>query len=170
MNVSSQKKLAAKIMKVGLSRVRVNPEGEKEVVEAITRNDIRNLIAKGVITKVEKRGTSRVDSKFRRKQKVKGRMKGQGSRKGAKYARKTKKREWVEKVRPLRKLLRDLRDSGKLERNNYRKLYSAVKGGSFRNKKHLLYYMKEHELLKKVKRERKPEKPVEKKTKKGAKK
>ncbi len=146
--------LAAKIMKVGLSRVRINPGGEKEVGEAITRNDVRGLIAKGIITKVEKKGARKTDSKFRRDQKKKGRRKGHGSRKGAMYARKTKKREWIEKVRPLRKLLRELRDSGKLERNNYRRLYLAVKGGSFRNKKHLLYHLKEHELLKKVKKEK----------------
>ncbi|NIP40904.1 MAG: 50S ribosomal protein L19e [Candidatus Aenigmarchaeota archaeon] len=154
MNVRSQKMLAAKIMKVGLSRVRINPGGEKEVGEAITRNDVRGLIAKGIITKVEKKGARKTDSKFRRDQKKKGRRKGHGSRKGAMYARKTKKREWIEKVRPLRKLLRELRDSGKLERNNYRRLYLAVKGGSFRNKKHLLYHLKEHELLKKVKKEK----------------
>ncbi len=71
----------------------------------------------------------------------------------------------MDKVRPLRKLLRELKDSGKLDRNNYRKLYSAVKGGAFRNKKHLLYYLKERELLKKVKRE-KPKETKEKKTKK----
>jgi len=170
MNIRSQKKLAAEIMKVGLSRVKIKPEGRNEVGEAITRNDIRNLIAKGIVTKVEKRGARRTDSKFRKEQKKRGRRKGQGGRKGAKYAKKSKKREWIDKVRPLRKLLRGLRDSGRLDRNNYRKLYSAVKGGSFRNKKHLYYYMKEHELLKSVKREKKPEGPAERKAKKGVKK
>jgi large subunit ribosomal protein L19e len=144
--------LAAKIMKVGLSRVKVRPDGEKDVSEAITRNDIRGLIAKGIITKIERKGSERTDSKLRRRQKKKGRRKGHGSRKGAMYARKGKKREWIEKVRPLRKLLRELRDSGRLDRNNYRKLYLAVKGGSFRSKKHLLYHLKEHELMKRGKR------------------
>jgi large subunit ribosomal protein L19e len=165
MNIRSQKRLASEIMKVGLSRVRIRPGGEKEVGEAITRNDLRGLIARGVIIKTEKRGPSRLDSKFRREQKGKGRRKGQGSRKGAKYARKTKKREWIEKVRPLRKLLRELRDSGRLDRKNYRKLYSSVKGGSFRNKKHLLYYLKERELLKGA-RKRPAEGKTEKKVKK----
>ncbi len=50
MDVKSQKKLAAKVMKVGFSRVRVSQE--KELEEAITRNDIKRLIVKGVITNV----------------------------------------------------------------------------------------------------------------------
>jgi len=149
MNIRSQKMLAAKIMKVGLSRVKVTPGGEKDISDAITRNDIRGLIAKGIITKAEKKGTRKADSKSRRSQKKRGRRKGHGSRKGSMYARKPKKRVWIERVRPLRKFLRELRDSGRLDRNNYRKLYSSVKGGSFRSKKHLLYHLKEHELMKK---------------------
>ena len=54
MNVRSQKQIAAKIMKIGVSRVRV--KGEKEVEEAITRNDIRTLITRGVIYKTKKKG------------------------------------------------------------------------------------------------------------------
>ena len=150
MNVRSQKKLAAKVLKVGLSRVKVLQE--KEVEEAITREDIRRLVTKGFITKVEKGGMRKVEARHRRAQKKKGRRKKEGSRKGAKYARKPKKRQWVERVRPLRKMLRELKETGKLSRNDYRKLYSLVKGGSFRSKKHLLYYMKEHELLKEVKK------------------
>jgi len=158
MNVKSQKKIAAKVMKVGLSRVRITHTKGKDVSEAITRNDIRNLISKGVIKKIRKRGSCKIDSKFRREQKGKGRKKGHGSRKGAYYSRKKKKAIWIEKVRPLRKLLRELRDSGRLEKSEYRRLYLSVKGGLFRNKKHLLYYLKEHELLKEVRRERKVEK------------
>ncbi len=161
MNVRSQKKLAAKILKVGLSRVKVSQE--KEVEEAITREDIRRLIAKGFITKTGKEGTRKVEARYRREQKRKGRRKKEGSRKGAKYARKPKKRQWVERIRPLRKMLRELKEAGKLSRNDYRKLYSLVKGGSFRSKQHLLYYMKEHELLKEAKKETVEKKKVRKK-------
>ncbi len=147
MNVRSQKKLAAKIMKVGLSRVKVTQE--KELEEAITRNDIKRLIAKGVITKVEKRGQRKKESKFRRGQKKKGRRTKEGSRKGKVYSKKSSKRHWIDRVRPLRKMLMELRDSGKIKRNDYRKLYSMVNGGAFRSKKHLLYYLKDKELIKK---------------------
>ena len=148
MNVNSQKKLAAKVLKVGLGRVKV--KSEKEVEEALTRNDIRRLISKGIIVKNRKKGMSKVLSKARKEQKKKGRRKREGSRKGKAYSRKTSKVHWIEKVRPLRKMLKELRDSGKVEKNDYRKLYLMVKGGAFRSKKHLLYYLKDKELIKKV--------------------
>ena len=156
MNVSSQKKIAAKVMKVGLSRVRI--QSEKEVEEALTRGDIRRLIKKGLIKKVEKKGPARSRLKYRQSQKKKGRRKGQGKRSGKAYALKPEKRYWIEKVRPLRKLLAELRDSGKLKRNDYRKLYLMVKGGAFRNKKHLLNYLRDKEFLKKPEKGGKDEK------------
>ncbi|MCK4531725.1 MAG: 50S ribosomal protein L19e, partial [Candidatus Aenigmarchaeota archaeon] len=116
MNVRSQKKLAAKIMKVGLSRTKVS--SEKELEEAITRNDIKRLIVKGIVRKIEKKGPRKEESKSRREQKRKGRRKKEGSRKGKAYSKKSSKTHWVEKVRPLRKLLRELRDSGKIKRND----------------------------------------------------
>lgn len=146
MNVSSQKKLAAKVMKIGFSRVRI--VDEKSVGEALTRNDIRKLIVQGAITKVEKRGTSKKYSRHRLSQKKKGRGIGKGSWKGRKYAKKSSKDHWIDKVRPLRRLLRELRDTGKIANNDYRKLYYMVKGGAFRNKNHLLYYLKGKELIK----------------------
>ncbi len=146
MNLKSQKRLAASIMKVGVSRVRV--KDVKEISDAITRNDIRDLIKKDIITKVQKRGTTRVSAKKRLIQKKKGRRLSEGSRKGKATAKFSKKDRWMKKVRALRNLLRNLRDSGKIKRNDYRKIYLKVKGGAFRSKKHLLYYMKEHEMIK----------------------
>ncbi len=146
MNVRSQKRLAAKILKAGLSRIRVS--SEKDVEEAITRGDIKRLIARGVITKVRKKGQRKKESKYRRGQKKKGRRMKDGSRKGKAYSKKSSKTHWIERVRPLRRMLKELRDSGKIEKSDYRKLYSMVKGGAFRSKKHLLYYLKEKELIK----------------------
>mgnify|MGYP000088293624 CR=1 FL=1 len=147
MNLRSQKKLAAKILKCGVSRVRM--ESTKDVAEAITREDIRNLIKKGLIKAVQKKGTSKAYSKIRKVQKKKGRRKGPGSRKGKKGARMPKKEAWMKQIRALRKLLRELRDSEKIERKTYRKVLLMAKGGAFRSKKHMLYYLKERELLKK---------------------
>lgn len=146
MDVNSQKRLAAKVMKIGLSRVRIVDEAQ--VAEALTRNDIKRLIAHGVITKVEKRGTSKKYSAHRLSQKKKGRGTGKGSWKGRKYAKKSRKDHWIGRVRPLRRLLRELRDTNRIGESDYRKLYYMVKGGAFRNKNHLLYYLKGKELLK----------------------
>ncbi len=138
--LEAQKRMAAELLKCGVSRVRI--KSEKEVKEAITREDVRRLIRKGVIYKVQKKGTSRAFARKKLEQKRKGRRKGQGSRKGAKKARKRPKDVWMGRIRALRKLLRELKEKGKLEREEYKKLYLMAKGGAFRTKRHLLLYLK----------------------------
>ena len=146
MNVRSKRRLAADIMKSGASRIKI--DSEKEVQDAITRNDVKVLIKKGMIRKIQKKGVTRKYANKNLVQKRKGRKKGSGRKMGAAYSRKDRKTLWVEKVRALRNLVMGLRDSDKIDRKNYRKIYLMIKGGSFRNKKHLLYYLKEKELLK----------------------
>jgi large subunit ribosomal protein L19e len=146
MNASSQKRIASEIMKCGLSRVRISQS--EEVEDALTREDIRGLIQKGVIWNVQKKGTSKFASKKKLEQKKKGRMRGDGRRKGSKGARKNDKTKWIEKVRPLRKLLSELRESGQVSREDYGLLYRRIKGGFFRNKSHFMYYLKDHDMIK----------------------
>src|SRR5512137_2927642 len=124
MNVESQKKLAAKVMKIGISRVRV--KNTKEVADAITRGDIRRLIVHGDIYSVQKTGTTRIHANIIRTQKKKGRQRGAGSRKGVLSS---KKEVWMVKVRSLRKMLNEMRDEKKIDGKTYRKLYLNVKGG-----------------------------------------
>ena len=50
-------------------------------------------------------------------------------------------------IRPLRKMLKDLRENEKIERSAYRKLYRMAKGGAFRSRNHMKLYMKEHGIL-----------------------
>ena len=139
-NLRLQKKLAAKVLKVGKDKVWLDPTKLNEIKEAITRADIRRLILKGYI-KVLKR-----ERKVKRvKQKSK---KGPGRRKGTKYSRIGKKRVWINRVRAQRKLLKELKEKGKIDNLAYRKLYSMVKGGFFRSRSHLLLYAKQHNLIK----------------------
>jgi len=148
MEARSQKRIASELMKCGTSRVRKSIN--EEVEEALTREDIRGLIQKGTISSVRKKGTSKFASKKRLEQKKKGRMRGPGRRKGTKGARKNDKTKWIEKVRPLRKLLSEMREGGQISREDYGDLYRKVKGGFFRNRKHILYYMKEQDKIKTV--------------------
>jgi len=145
-NIASQKRMAAEILKCGKSRIRITLG--KDVEEALTREDVRNLIRKGSIKKVQKKGSSRAAARKTLAQKKKGRRKGMGSRKGRMRARMPRKKEWMTSVKTLRAVIKDLRDSGRIERKDYRLLYRRVKGGMFRNKKHIMLYIKEHELLK----------------------
>jgi len=149
MDLKTQKRMAAEIMKCGVTRVRI--EASKEADDALTRQDIRDLIKKGVITKVQKAGTSRARAKKILVQKQRGRRRGTGKRKGKWGAKNPGKALWIRKVRPLRETLRMLRDTGQVEVSDYRKMFLMVKGGYFRNRKHMMFYLKDKELLSKPK-------------------
>ncbi len=151
MNTAYQKRLAAKVLKCSPKRVKVS--GDKDVGEALTRNDIRGLIKKNLITKKEKKGTSRVKANFIAKQKKKGRRKGRGKASGTKFAKGSKKASWMKTTRALRKLIKDLRDNGQMEKETSRKIYLRVKGGEFRNKKHMLSFLKDNDMIKGTKKE-----------------
>lgn len=137
-----QKRLAAKILKVGESKVWIDPSRIKDVQGAITAIDIKNMIKKGVIKKMP--------GKVKRP-KEKRKRKSRGSRTGGKYARLPKKRRWINTVRPLRRMLKELRDSSEIDNQTYRKLYMLVKGGQFRSRSHLRIYLEQRGMLKKKK-------------------
>jgi len=141
--LSTQRRMAAELLKVGINRVWIDPEAEEEVAGAITKDDIRRLIKEGVIRARSEVGISRSRAKKRLEQRRKGRRKGPGRRKGAAKARTPKKEAWIRKVRPLRARLRELRDKGLIDEGQYRRLYRMVKGGSFRSKAHMEAYLKE---------------------------
>ncbi len=134
MELGKVKELAARTYDVGISRIRiVDPDKAKD---AITREDIRRLVKTGAIVILQKRGTSRARARILEQKRKKGRRRGPGSRKGKKTARKPKKEAWMEKVRALRRVLKQIRPE------NYRKLYRMIKGGYFKSKKHLLSYIR----------------------------
>ncbi len=143
MNVLPQKKIAAKILKCGRSRVWIDPVNLAKVKKAITRRDIRNLIKGGIIKKLPKKERQRKLEKAR---------KGIGSRKGSLAAKIGKKTLWIRAVRSQRRLLKEMKLSELIEPRSYRKVYRMVKGGVFRNKQHMLSYLKVHGLTKEQKR------------------
>ena len=71
-DLKSQKRMAAEVMDIGETRVRIDPGEQEKVEEAITRQDIRNLVESGVIEKKDVKGTSKARSKEIKKQKKKG--------------------------------------------------------------------------------------------------
>ena len=148
MNVSSQRRMAAQILKVGYYRVWIDPMRSSEVAEAITREDIKRLIEEGVIAVRPERATSRHRARERHIKRVKGSRRGPGKRKGTVKSKVSKKRQWINKVRPMRALLKHLRDRGIIEPSVYADLYRKVKGNMFRSKAHLKLYIREHNLAK----------------------
>ncbi len=146
-DLSAQKRLAAEILGVGISRIWIDPERIDEVAEAITREEIKRLIHEGVIKVKPVHGNSRARWKERHEQRKKGRRRGPGKRKGDATARHDKKEDWMNRIRKIRRFLRYLRDTGKIDRKTYRRLYMLAKGGMFKNLSSLKMYLKEHNIV-----------------------
>ena len=149
MNLSVQKRIASQVLNCGLNRVWLDTERSEEISMAITREDIRKLIHRGLIKKKPEKSISKVRTRKRTLQRKKGRRKGYGKRKGTANARNSKKGRWMQRIRPLRRELKKMRDTRYIEKNIYRSLYRMAKGGAFRSVSHLTTYMEEHDLTRK---------------------
>ena len=141
MSLKSQRRMAANIFRAGLSRVWIDPEEIDRVQSAITRGEIQSLVREGRIRLLPKKGVSRGRTRARA-----GRKRGPGSRKGG---RGLGKKEWVSKIRAVRRHLRVLRDRRQLTPENYRKLLGLAKGGAFRSSSHVDDFAKSRQLLRK---------------------
>ena len=142
-DVTNQRRMAAAILKVGINRVYMPPDKEKlqEISEATTRAMVRSLIVRRYIRKHPIKGVSRGRARAFHEQRVKGRRRGHGSRRGKAGARSNSKVEWTSNIREMRRTLRSLRLSNKISSGKYRAYYRAAKGGQFHNKGHLLLQM-----------------------------
>jgi len=130
-DLSAQKRLAADILDVGKNRVWFNPERQGDIADAITREDVRELVEEGAITAKDKKGNSRGRARERKEKQAYGHQKGAGSRKGKAGARQNEKDDWESRIRAQRRTLRELRDEGTLTKSQYRDLYDKAGGGEF---------------------------------------
>ncbi|MDD3042066.1 MAG: 50S ribosomal protein L19e [Methanosarcinaceae archaeon] len=149
-DLSNQRKIASSVLDCGLDRVWLDPNAEEEISSAITREDIRGLIASGTIKAKAVKGVSRGRARARDEKRKYGHQKGQGSRKGKKGARSPSKEQWIRKIRALRRRLKELRAEDKLEKAVYCKLYRKAKGGEYRSVAHLEAHLESEKLIKKV--------------------
>lgn len=147
MRLTVQRRLAADVLNCSCADIVFEESRLSEIKEAITRQDIKALVNKGYILKSRKSHASRSRARMTHLQKVKGNRKGQGSRKGTTNARNNRKEIWINKVRSQRALLKDLRSREIIAKDTYNQLYSKVKGGFFRNKRHIKLYLGERELI-----------------------
>ena len=145
MKLTNQKRLAAEIMKVGRTRVWIDPE-RLEDVEVITRGEVRKLIHEGVIKARPEQGVSRARAKSRHMKLKRGLRRGFGSRKGTKTARSPRKEMWEKEIRAIRKHLRNLVDRRVIQRTAYRRLYLLAKGNMFEDVGQVDQYVETHRL------------------------
>ena len=130
-DLKAQRRMAADVMDVGKDRVWMDPEAQGEIAEAITREDVRDLVDEGTIRAKDATGNSRGRARERDAKRAYGHRSGAGSRKGSAGARRNRKRAWISKIRAQRERLRELRDEGPLSRSEYRTLYDKAGGGEF---------------------------------------
>jgi len=150
MRFDHQRRLASEIFGCGINRVRIttDPAEQENILDAITREQIRELIKRNVITMRPAKGVSRGRARYRTAQRAKGRRRGHGSRKGASNARGGGKDRWMGTIRSLRARLRELKAQGRIEVGTYRRFYAQAKGGMFKSKAHLDQQLQAAGLLK----------------------
>ncbi|WP_159899702.1 50S ribosomal protein L19e [Salinirussus salinus] len=130
-DLSAQKRLASDVLDVGKNKVWFDPERQGDIAEAITREDVRELVDEGAIRADEPEGNSRGRARERQQKRAYGHQTGPGSRRGKAGARQDPKGDWQSRIRAQRERLKELRDGGDLERSAYRDLYDKAGGGEF---------------------------------------
>ncbi len=143
MKVERARELVAQIYEVGKKRVWIDPTKIEEVESALTKDDLRKLVERGVIKILQKEGQAGHRRRERREKKRKGRRRGPGSRKGKPSARMDRKEYWMRRIRAIRRALKTLRAKGIISRSLYRRLYRQAKGGFIRSKAHLAELLEE---------------------------
>lgn len=149
-DLKSQRRLAAEILKVGQNRVWIDPEKMEDADVAMTREEVRKLIHEGIIKRLPEKGVSRARARILHKKKKKRRRSGPGSRGGSARAKISKKEAWMNKIRALRKRLRELKTRKIITESTYRKLYRMASSGRFESVADLERYLKAHELWRKL--------------------
>ena len=125
MDLSKKKALAARTLGVGEGRIRFNSNSLNEIKEAITKQDIRDLVSSKAIFVRE----------------IKGR-KANAPRKRARAGSirmrpNNRKKEYITLTRKLRSYLFEIRKQGKIDEVEFSKLRKGIRSKIFKNKSHL---------------------------------
>lgn len=130
--LSLQKRLAAKVMRVGVNKVWFDPDRIPEIKEAITKADIEVLIKEKAIKRKPTAGFKRRKGKIRQLRKKKGRGRGHGRKK---KIIKSKKKKYMARIRNLRGYISLLKQRGTISNELSTKLRRLAKASIVRNKK-----------------------------------
>lgn len=130
MKLRNKKKLAADTLGVGKARIIFIEERLEEIKDALTKQDMRDLFAEGAFLLREVKG--------RRKNTKRKHKKGTGS---IKKKVKNRKQEYVKITRKLRGYAKELKDQGKLSREEVKEIRKRIRNRDFKSKANLKNYI-----------------------------
>ena len=126
MQLNKKKELAARVLGIGKKRIIFNKEALEEVKEALTNQDIRELVKSGSIFVKEIGGT--------KKQVKRNTRRRAGS---IKKKVNTRKRDYMTITRKLRAYISELRKHGTISSEEYWKLRKEIRAKNFKSKAHM---------------------------------
>ncbi|MFI5412701.1 MAG: 50S ribosomal protein L19e [Candidatus Micrarchaeales archaeon] len=142
MSIKITKRTAAKLLKRGISSIRIKDAGLEDADKAITREDVRRLISAGnVYAQVEKHNVS-VYGKLMKEKRAQGRRRGSGRKKGTLKARGSV--EHKKRIRAQRRVLIKLKEDKVINNELFKGFYRLVRGGTFVSKASLLGHIRSH--------------------------
>lgn len=130
MNLNNKKSLAARALKVGKERIVFSRGRLEEIKEAITKQDIRDLLNEGAIIVKNIKG---------RKKNLKKKVK----RSTGNIRKKVNKRKqnYVIMTRKLRNYSSELKKQDKLTREEVKEIRKKIRNKAFKSKAHLKEYI-----------------------------
>jgi len=130
MNLGKKKALAVRTLKVGKERIVFLQSRLDEIKEAITKQDIKDLLKEGAIVIKEIKGRRKI------KRKSKKRSTGNIRKKVNK-----RKQEYIIMTRKLRKHVAELKKQGKLSKEEISDIRKKIRNKVFKSKNYLKTYI-----------------------------
>ncbi len=130
MNLRSKTELAARTLKVGKGRIRFIELRKDEIKEAITKQDIRDLVSSGAIIIKEIKGRKNI--KKRKYAKGKGNVRKKVNR---------RKRDYVIITRKLRSFVQEMKSKGKINKEEAKEIKKKIINRAFKSKANLKNYI-----------------------------
>jgi len=130
MKLDKKKRLAAKVLNVGVKRIILMEERLDEIKEAITKQDIKELYKSGAIKVREIKGRRKIKKKKKK-------------RRAGKIKKKVNKRKqgYVKTTRKLRAYIKELKNQEKITNEKYRELRKKISARDFKSKAQLKEYL-----------------------------
>ncbi|MFB6246744.1 MAG: 50S ribosomal protein L19e [Candidatus Pacearchaeota archaeon] len=130
MKLGRKKSLAARALDVGHQRIKFVGPRKDEIKEAITKQDIKDLVSSGAIVVKERSGRKKIEK--RKNPRGPGKIKKKIN---------TRKQDYVKKTRKFRNYIKKLKDAEKITSGEYKEIRKKIRNKEFRDKSQLKRYI-----------------------------